>query len=275
MKPTTMLYRNLMAMDVEESIRSYPLDGVVLLTGCDKTNPASILGAASADIPSIVVTGGPMLNGRWRGREIGSCSDCWHYHEELRAGRITEKRVGRDRELDVPLEWALHDHGNGVDDGVRHGGARPRRSPAERPSPPSTRDDITSRKLPDARSCELVGRGACVRLTSSRAKHSRTRSACSTPSRGSTNAILHLLAYRGPCRRRPPVAALRRAVRVDPLARRPQAGRALPHGGLLLRRRSAGRHGDRSPSCSTSTRSRSPGGRSARTSPVRRSSMPR
>jgi dihydroxy-acid dehydratase len=90
MKPTTMLYRNLMAMDVEESIRSYPLDGVVLLTGCDKTNPAAILGAASADIPSIVVTGGPMLNGHWRGEELGSCSDCWHYNEELRAGRITE-----------------------------------------------------------------------------------------------------------------------------------------------------------------------------------------
>jgi dihydroxy-acid dehydratase len=85
-----MLYRNLMAMDVEESIRSYPLDGVVLLTGCDKTNPASIMGAASANVPSIVVTGGPMLNGHWRGRELGSCSDCWHYHEELRAGRITE-----------------------------------------------------------------------------------------------------------------------------------------------------------------------------------------
>ncbi|MBV9000170.1 MAG: dihydroxy-acid dehydratase [Solirubrobacterales bacterium] len=91
MKPTTMLYRNLMAMDVEESIRSYPLDGVVLLTGCDKTNPASILGACSADIPTIVVTGGPMLNGRWRGKELGSCSDCWHYHEELRAGRITDQ----------------------------------------------------------------------------------------------------------------------------------------------------------------------------------------
>src|SRR5437867_409999 len=89
MKPTTMLYRNLMAMDVEESIRSYPLDGVVLLTGCDKTNPASIMGAASANVPAIVVTGGPMLNGHWRGRELGSCSDCWHYHEELRAGRLT------------------------------------------------------------------------------------------------------------------------------------------------------------------------------------------
>jgi L-arabonate dehydrase len=90
MKPTTMLYRNLMAMDVEESIRAYPLDGVVLLTGCDKTNPAAILGACSADVPAIVVTGGPMLNGHWRGEEIGSCSDCWHYHQELRAGRISE-----------------------------------------------------------------------------------------------------------------------------------------------------------------------------------------
>ncbi len=89
MKPTTMLYRNLMSMDVEESIRSNPLDGVVLLTGCDKTNPASIMGAASANVPAIVVTGGPMLNGHWRGRELGSCSDCWFFHEELRANRLS------------------------------------------------------------------------------------------------------------------------------------------------------------------------------------------
>jgi L-arabonate dehydrase len=88
MKPTTMLYRNLMAMDVEESIRSYPLDGVVLLTGCDKTTPASIMGAASANMPAIVLTGGPMLNGHWRNLTLGSCTDCWHWHEELRAGRI-------------------------------------------------------------------------------------------------------------------------------------------------------------------------------------------
>jgi L-arabonate dehydrase len=88
MKPTTMLYRNLMAMDVEESIRSYPLDGVVLLTGCDKTTPASIMGAASANVPAIIITGGPMLNGHWRNLTLGSCTDCWHFHEELRAGRI-------------------------------------------------------------------------------------------------------------------------------------------------------------------------------------------
>ena len=94
MKPTTMLYRNLMAMDVEESIRSYPLDGVVLLTGCDKTNPASIMGACSANIPTIAVTGGPMLNGHWRGQELGSCSDCWRYHQELRGGGISEQQFG-------------------------------------------------------------------------------------------------------------------------------------------------------------------------------------
>ena len=90
MKPTAMLYRNLMAMDVEESIRAYPLDGVVLLTGCDKTNPAAIMGAASADVPAIVVTGGPMLTGHWRGQELGSCSDCWQLYEQRRAGRLAE-----------------------------------------------------------------------------------------------------------------------------------------------------------------------------------------
>ena len=88
MKPTTMLYRNLMAMDVEESVRAYPLDGVVLLCGCDKTVPASLLGAASANVPAILVTGGPMLNGHWRNQTLGSCTDCWRFHEELRAGRI-------------------------------------------------------------------------------------------------------------------------------------------------------------------------------------------
>jgi dihydroxy-acid dehydratase len=89
MKPTTMLYRNLMSMDVEESIRGYPLDGVVVLAGCDKTVPGALMGAASANVPTIMVTGGPMLNGHWRGEELGSCTDCWRYHEELRAGRIT------------------------------------------------------------------------------------------------------------------------------------------------------------------------------------------
>ena len=75
MRPTTMLYRNLMAMDGEECIRAYPMDAVVLLCGCDKTTPAQLMGAASADIPSIMVTGGPMLSGRWGDRQIGSGTD--------------------------------------------------------------------------------------------------------------------------------------------------------------------------------------------------------
>jgi dihydroxy-acid dehydratase len=91
MRPTTMLYRNLMSMDVEESIRANPLDGVVLLGGCDKTTPALLMGAASADVPAILVTGGPQLKGNWRGEELGSCTDCRRYELEWRAGRITDE----------------------------------------------------------------------------------------------------------------------------------------------------------------------------------------
>jgi dihydroxy-acid dehydratase len=91
MKPTTMLFRNLMAMDVEECIRAYPLDGVVLLSGCDKTTPAMLMGAASADVPAIMVTGGPMLRGMWGQVELGSGTDNWRYWAELRAGRISEE----------------------------------------------------------------------------------------------------------------------------------------------------------------------------------------
>lgn len=91
MKPTTMLYRNLMSMAVEELISANPLDAVVLLAGCDKTVPASLMGAASADVPAILVTGGPMMNGRWRREDVGACTDCWRLHDELRAGRITDQ----------------------------------------------------------------------------------------------------------------------------------------------------------------------------------------
>ena len=91
MRPTTMLFRNLMSMDVEESITANPLDGVVLLGGCDKTTPALLMGAASADVPAILVTGGPQLKGNWRGEELGSCTDCRRYHTELRAGSITDE----------------------------------------------------------------------------------------------------------------------------------------------------------------------------------------
>src|SRR5882724_3010016 len=91
MKPTTMLYRNLMAMDVEESIRANPIDGVVLLCGCDKTTPAQLMGAASADIPAIVVPGGPMLSGQWKDRRLGSGTDGRKLFDLFRTGRLTEE----------------------------------------------------------------------------------------------------------------------------------------------------------------------------------------
>ena len=91
MRPSSMMFRNLMAMDVEESIRANPIDGVVLLCGCDKTTPAQLMGAASADIPSIVVPGGPMLRGMFKNKEIGSGTDVWRYWDEFRAGRVSEE----------------------------------------------------------------------------------------------------------------------------------------------------------------------------------------
>ncbi len=89
MRPTAMLFRNLVSMDVEESIRANPLDGVVLLVGCDKTTPALMMGAASCDLPTIVVSGGAMLNGNYRGKPIGSGTDVWRFSEDLRAGRMS------------------------------------------------------------------------------------------------------------------------------------------------------------------------------------------
>ncbi|MQS09008.1 IlvD/Edd family dehydratase [Streptomyces alkaliphilus] len=91
MRPTAMLYRNLMAMEVEELIRANPLDGVVLLSGCDKTTPAMLMGAASVDLPALMVTGGPMLNGKYRGRDVGSGTHVWKFEEDLKTGRMTEE----------------------------------------------------------------------------------------------------------------------------------------------------------------------------------------
>lgn len=90
-RPTAMLFRNLLSMDVEESIRANPLDGVVLLAGCDKTNPGTMMGAASADLPTLMVTGGPMLNGKYRGCDIGSGTAVWRFTEDLRTGAMSRE----------------------------------------------------------------------------------------------------------------------------------------------------------------------------------------
>jgi dihydroxy-acid dehydratase len=91
LKPTTMLYRNLLAMDAEELLRGHPVDGVVLMGGCDKTTPALMLGATSMNIPAIYLPAGPMLRGNWKGKVLGSGSDAWKYWDERRAGTITDQ----------------------------------------------------------------------------------------------------------------------------------------------------------------------------------------
>ncbi len=91
MKPTAMLFRNLLSMDVEESIRAYGMDGVVLLGGCDKTTPGQLMGAASVDLPTIVVSSGPMLNGKWKGRDLGSGTDVRKFAMDVKAGDMTLK----------------------------------------------------------------------------------------------------------------------------------------------------------------------------------------
>lgn len=91
MRPTAMLFRNLLSMDVEESIRANPMDGVVLLGGCDKTTPGQLMGACSVDLPAMVVSSGPMLNGKYRGNDIGSGTDVWKFAEQVRAGEMTLK----------------------------------------------------------------------------------------------------------------------------------------------------------------------------------------
>ena len=96
--PTTMLYRNLMAMDTEEMIRAQPLDGVILLSSCDKNIPAQLMGAASADKPAILLTGGPMLTSKWNGQVLGACTDCRRLTEDLRAGKITPEQYGQIEE---------------------------------------------------------------------------------------------------------------------------------------------------------------------------------
>ena len=88
-RPTTMLYRNMLAMEVEELIRSHPLDGVVLLGNCDKTPPGLLMGAASVDLPALMITGGPMLNGRYHGEAVGSGTLVWKYSEQVRSGKIS------------------------------------------------------------------------------------------------------------------------------------------------------------------------------------------
>ncbi len=113
MRPTTMLFRNLASMDTEESIRANPIDGVVLLTGCDKTTPSTLMGACSVNLPTIIAPGGPMLNGRFRGECIGSGSFNWLIKEKQSVENYTDQDINEvEIECGATTPGTLYDHGN-------------------------------------------------------------------------------------------------------------------------------------------------------------------
>src|SRR5438132_2617320 len=95
LEPTSMLYRNLMSMDVEEMIRAQPMDAVVLVGGCDKTVPAQLMGAASAGVPAVQLVAGPMMAGRHRGERLGACTDCRRFWAKYRAGEVAEEEISQ------------------------------------------------------------------------------------------------------------------------------------------------------------------------------------
>ena len=124
MRPTAMLFRNLMAMDVEESIRANPMDGVVLLCGCDKTTPAQLMGAASADLPAIVVPGGPMLSGIWKDQKLGSGTDGRKLFDLYRAGKLNDEELCEIEGGLSRQRGALHRNGHGEHHDQSGGSAR-------------------------------------------------------------------------------------------------------------------------------------------------------
>ena len=191
-KPTTMLYRNLLAMETEELLRSYPIDGCVLMGGCDKTTPALIMGALSMNLPTIFMPAGPMLRGDFKGNYLGSGSDTWKYWAELRAGNITEQ------------EW------QGVEEGIARspghcmtmGTASTMTSAAEAmgltlpgaasiPAPDSRHAQMAS--LTGKRIVDMVWEDLCIRdFVDSRAIDNAV--ICALALGGSTNAIVHMIA---------------------------------------------------------------------------------
>ena len=194
--PTAMLYRNLASMDVEESIRANPIDGVVLLCGCDKTTPSLVMGAASCDLPAIVVSGGPMLNGKFCGQDIGSGTDVWRFSEDVQRrpddGRAVHGRRGRA----CRARPALHGHGHGVDDGVDGRGAGPGAAAQRRRSRRSIRAATPWRTWPGGASSSSSNEDVRMSQILTRAAFEnaiRVNGAIG----GSTNAVIHLLAIAG------------------------------------------------------------------------------
>jgi dihydroxy-acid dehydratase len=250
-KPTPMLYRNLLAMETEELLRSYPVDGAVLMGGCDKTTPALLMGAASADLPAIFVPAGPMLSGHWRGELLGSGTDAWRYWDDKRAGLLGD------------CEWAELE--SGINRSAGHcmtmGTASTMTSAAEAlgltlpgaasiPAVDSAHERMAA--ATGARAVELVR--ADVRPSTVLTADAYTDAAVTVLALGgSTNALIHLIAMAGRSGVRLTLADFDRLARTVPvLANLRPAGKYLMEdfyyaGGLpaLLARLAGVLHGDR------------------------------
>ena len=181
MRPTTMMFRNLAAMDVEETIRANPIDGVILLAGCDKTTPALLMGAASCDVPAILVSGGPMLNGRYRGQTSVPAPTFSASTRSSAPARSSKAEYRRRRSGDEPFGRVLHDHGHRLHHGfdqrsAGHCAHHQRRHPRRRQPPAGA---VRAGRPPHRR----TGRGRCPDVArSSPARRSRTPSSSMAPS---------------------------------------------------------------------------------------------
>ena len=195
MRPTAMLFRNLLAMEVEESIRANPIDGVVLLGGCDKTTPGLLMGAASVDLPAIFVSSGPMLNGKYRGKSIGSGTDVWRFSEEVRAGHMSleaflgaeagmSRSAGVCNTMGTASTMASLVEALGL--ALPHNGALPAVDSRRRALAHVTGNRIVQMVKDDVRPSQIVTREA---LENAILVHAAIG--------GSTNAVIHLLALAG------------------------------------------------------------------------------
>jgi dihydroxy-acid dehydratase len=195
MKPTTMLYRNLMAMDVEEMIRAHPVDAVVLLGGCDKTVPAQVMGAISAGVPAIVLTGGPSEPGRFRGRELGVGTDIWRYTDDVRAGRMSLEEYHRFEAALIPSAGHCNEMGTAstmaaVCEALGIALSGTALAPAQDPARAQAGVDT------GARAVQLATGGPALHELLTRAAFGNAITVLHAIG-GATNAVVHLLAFAG------------------------------------------------------------------------------
>ena len=273
LRPTAMLYRNLASMDVEESIRGNPVDGVVLLMGCDKTTPSLVMGASSVDLPTIGVSGGPMLNGKWRGKELGSGTGVWSMSEQVRAGTLklqdffdAESCMRRSHGHCMTMGTAstmasmVEALGLGLPGNAAYPAVDGRRNVLARMAGRRIVDMVHEDQKLSSMLTRQAFENAIVTLAAIG---------------GSTNAVIHLIAIAGRLGVELGDRRLRPARERAAVPRQPAAVGQAPDGGLLLRRRAAGGDEGDPRTCSTSTRSPPTARPSATTSTAPRTSTPR